>query len=314
MKILVLGANQRKRFNWGHQLFKDEVARQHNVRFYGGEYDKFDLKRTDIHEILHLLEFKPDLILSYMGKYCKWIKGIRNIDTPKAHIIIDYFPWNYGDEDTYIRDNRVDLLLPVVTHECRALSRNGHYRVRHLPFAVDTNVFHRTPDERDIDVMAVFSVVQWAYPNRKQIIQRVLGMSDLNVLCRASWPKTRIWHDDYVKALARSKIVLNGVDNHRSLNWKFLEPCACGALLMTEAAEDMELMGFKDGVNCVVFNSMAEMEDKIRYYLLHVRERQRIAEAGSILVLGRHNVGTRVSEMTSILQQEFNFENSKCEC
>jgi hypothetical protein len=301
MKMLILGADQSKRHNWGHQLFKDEIARQHDVEFYGEGFPAWSFGLTDIEAIIDFFGFYPDLIFSYMGKYCKWITGLDRIPIPKVHHVIDYFPWNYSVEDDYLDANQIDLVLAPCKHEVRSLLRHG-YKAKRVPFSVDIDVFRPGNEKRDFDVVAIFSVVRWAYPTRRVILERVEKMG-VRGLLRASWPKTRIWHKDYVDALRQAKIVLNGVDKHKSLNWKFLEPCACGALLMTEYSDDMGSLGFKDKKNCVVFDGLDDMEEKIWYYLLHEEERQLIAARGARLVRGKHTTKVRVEEMTKVLEE-----------
>jgi len=303
MKILILGVNQGKRYNWGHQLFKEAITLQHDVRFYGEGHEFWSPSRVNIQEILEALGFQPDVILSYMGKYCKWVKGLEEIKIPKVHIVIDYFPWNYDVEDQFLLNNKVDLALAVCRHEVQTLKEKG-FTVHHLPFGVDTEVFRCNGPIRNVDVMAVFSVVSWAYPNRRAILDTLQSMN-LNSVLRASWPKTRLWGQDYVDALCQSKIVVNGVDTLKSLNWKFLEPCACGAMLMTEAAEDMAALGFVDGLNCVVFTGMPDLRSKVRYYLSMEKQRHEIAERGYHLVTRCHSVVQRVSELTAVMEKEF---------
>jgi len=305
MKILILGVNQKGRYNWGHQLFKDAVAKRHNVRFYGSGFKYWNSRRTEIHSIMKMLEFQPAIILSYMGKYCAWVKGLASIEIPKVHIVVDYFPWNYEVENRFIRRNRIDLVLPVCQHEAVLLRRHG-FEVRHLPFGVDTEVFQCAGQERRNDIMAIFSVVPWAYPTRRKILEELRKLK-VRSLLGESWPKSRLWQRDYVKELCNSKIVVNGVDKCRSLNWKFLESCACGAMLLTEEAEDMGHLGFKDGENCVVFSGMQDLRQKALYYLSKEGEssRKRIAEKGQELVLSRHSLENRVEELTSILHERF---------
>jgi hypothetical protein len=309
VKILILGANQRKRYNWGHQLFKDEIARQHNVRFYGEGHHAWDPKDRDIRSILRRLEFNPDMILSYMGKYCRWIEGMERLDIPKSHIIIDYFRHNYDEEDDFIKATKQDLVFAVCQHETRALARNGFKgKIAWLPFSIDTDVFRYKGEKKTTDVMAVFSVVQWAYPTRNEILCTIKDIQEnqvrMDCLLQASWPKTRLLHDDYVQALAHSKIVVNGVDHYGSVNWKFFEPCACGSLLMTERGEDMDELGFVDGLTCVTFNGMDNLRSKILKYLKEETLRREIAGRGYLLIQEKHSNKQRVKEMTETLKIE----------
>jgi glycosyltransferase involved in cell wall biosynthesis len=310
MRILALGPNQKGRYNWGHQLFKDEIARQHDVRFYGEGYDYWKTARRGVVEVITALKFRPDVILTYMAKYCRWVEGMLEVDIPKVHIVIDYFKWNYKVLDEFLAQTDPDLTLAVCRHEVRAIEkRHPGRRVRHFPFSVDIDTFSTNGQKRDVDVTAVFSVVRWAYPTRHKILATLEHLPIESVL-QASWPRTRIWHEDYVDLMARSKIVVNGVDTMKSLNWKFLEPCSCGALLLTEEAEDMGKLGFVDGVNCVVFDGMPDLVDKIAYYLREEEERKRIASAGALLVRTEHSARKRVEQLAKLIAWEFNIADS----
>jgi hypothetical protein len=222
----------------------------------------------------------------------------------KVHYVIDYAKQNYDIEDDFIELKKPDLLFTPCRHEVRALKQRVLPPVELLPFSVDTEIFFDRFRGRDADVMAVFSVVPWAYPSRVRIMDTLKEMR-VNGFIQESWPSTRLWQKDYVEALQRSKISINGVGANKSLNWKYLEPCACGTLLLTERAEDTEVMGFRNKENCVIFDGMKDMRDKINYYLANERERHSIARAGWSLVRERHSVEVRVQEMTKLMLERF---------
>ena len=308
MKILILGTNQINRYNWGHELFKNEVAKKHDVRFYGDGYSLWNPKRLHINSIIEILEFVPDVILSYMGKYCKWISGLVETKIPKVHYAIDYFPWTFKEEDDFINRNKINMVLTPCNHEVAALKRRGHYNAIHLPFSIDIDKFKLWEGERTLDIMGVFSVVPWAYPRRQLIIDTLYRMKSSGFISgtiRESWPKTRVWHDNYIRCLQDHRIVINGVDKFHSLNWKFLEACACGSMLLTERAEGMEKMGFHHGNNCVVFNGVKDLIDKINIYLKDSTSRVEIATSGANMVRKLHSCYQRGVELTDILKRGF---------
>jgi spore maturation protein CgeB len=76
---------------------------------------------------------------------------------------------------------------------------------------------------------------------------------------------------------------------------------ACGALQI--APRNDEILGFfEEDKEIVCFESPAELEEKVRYYLDHERAARKIAEAGHRRCLtGRHTYEDRVTEMVRIV-------------
>ena len=66
----------------------------------------------------------------------------------------------------------------------------------------------------------------------------------------------------------------------------------CGGFLLTDYREDLDGL-FEVGKELEVFRTDAELVDKVRYYLDHEEERNRIAQAGRERVLKEHNVKNR---------------------
>jgi hypothetical protein len=77
---------------------------------------------------------------------------------------------------------------------------------------------------------------------------------------------------------------------------KYVEIPAAGALLFAQIGEDLPLLGFKDGVNCIVFTQQ-NFVDKARYYLAHPDRYLEIRKAGRDLVKERHTIRTRMETL-----------------
>lgn len=87
-------------------------------------------------------------------------------------------------------------------------------------------------------------------------------------------------------------------------NRVFQALAAGGSALAHQWFRDMEQLGLVDGETCIIWRSFPELEEKIRYYLSHEQERQRIAQAGEQLALTRHSFDARVQELMSMLKVE----------
>jgi spore maturation protein CgeB len=149
------------------------------------------------------------------------------------------------------------------------------------------------------------------YPTRLKVVEAIGPVinSIVTVWIDSDIERTKrvIHHKNYVDLLSRSKIVVNcttykGLDA-RLLNPRFLEATACGALLLTEPADDMKIMGFKPGVNCDTFNDIDEMKEKIDWYLEKDEYRARVARNGERLTREYHSCERRVKQLTKMIER-----------
>ncbi len=94
MNVLILSPNQISKYNWNHQLFRNEIGKSHNATYYGPGYPNYNSDLT-VKEIIKLYykKNKPDLIMTYGYRYSKSFKGIGEItQIPHIHLTVDYFP------------------------------------------------------------------------------------------------------------------------------------------------------------------------------------------------------------------------------
>lgn len=172
-------------------------------------------------------------------------------------------------------------------------------------------------------------------PHREKIIQ-ALRNADINVFVRGyKWPEGRASFNEMLEIFSRSKVNLNlnppmstislksmaqiffrrrrnmivpdfwhTYANLRSYFQKKIpqikarpfEITGCGGFCITGAADDMETY-YKPDKEIVVYNSVPELIDKIRYYLEHESERQAIAKAGYERAIYEHTYKTRLEKI-----------------
>jgi spore maturation protein CgeB len=82
----------------------------------------------------------------------------------------------------------------------------------------------------------------------------------------------------------------------QQIKGRVFEVTGCKSFLLTEPAEDLENY-FEIGKEIEVYHSIPEMVEKIRYYLEHEKEREKIAEAGYKRVMREHTWKHRFDEI-----------------
>jgi len=78
-----------------------------------------------------------------------------------------------------------------------------------------------------------------------------------------------------------------------------LDVIGVGGFLISNAQEEFYFY-FKEGENIVLFNNLDEMEDKIRYYLAHEKDRKRIIKEGKKIVEKEFDLGRQLDKMLKI--------------
>lgn len=94
---------------------------------------------------------------------------------------------------------------------------------------------------------------------------------------------------------AESKVCFN-ISMTDDINMRTFEVMASGSFLLTNWIPTIEEL-FVDGKHLVLYKTFDEMVDKIKYYLRHDDERERIAQAGYEEVMARHTIQHRVNRI-----------------
>ena len=195
---------------------------------------------------------------------------------------------------------------------------NAHW----LPMACDPSFHHPvelTPKKQKKyrnDIVFVGSY----YPNRLKLIKKLSGFdygiwgpgwgkikkpSDLQSHIRGEHTPPSEW----VKIYSASKIVLSihfqELENQLPVyqaSPRIFEAMACGAFVISDYQKDVFSL-FRDGEHLVGFKTLNELNEKIKYYLHHSDEREKIAKRGRREVLKNHRYVNRIEELLSIVGQ-----------
>jgi len=299
LRILFLSPLQAHRWNWGHQLFRNEVGRHVDVTYLASD--------TDI-SVLNILKKvdKPDIIATYGYKYTIPYKDLDKINIPKVNFVCDYTPDTLGFHgfekryDQLILRDKYDFLFPVTYRVEKILKRKYPKTiVKCIPFGFDSRKYTGVPhNKRAIDVSTCFMFWDAVYPTRKEIQSKVKGLPQSTVVFT-----DQVFREQFVNVLHKSKINVNGLSYLKDSNMKIFEVMGCGCLCLTEKPSDLDKLGFVDGKHLVTFTSPDDMVDKIQYYLKHPAILQSIAKGGFQEVQQKHTNKQRVQQFLTEIEK-----------
>lgn len=115
------------------------------------------------------------------------------------------------------------------------------------------------------------------------------------------WGQRRF--QDAAQMFAKSKIVLN-IAMTDDVNMRCFEVTGSGACLLTNWLPTIEELGFEDGKNCILYKTLDEAVEKTKFYLAHDTEREKIAQAGFDLAMGRHRIDQRVDRILEVVNNK----------
>ena len=268
------------------------------------------------------ISFQPDLLLVLKGNYIAPETLIQVREQTNAKLV------NYC-KDTFFSSNpklitsdlqnSFDLydLIATMRHIVPKLYAAGAKRVAFVRDGYDPLVHYPiVPTPQDIarwgsDVVfigtyeaeraAMLRELIERYPCRLSVYggqwEKVSRSSPL-----AEYIKGReVYGAEKLLAIACSKICLNFLReaNHDTYTARTFEIPAGDAFMLAQRSKDhQQLLG--EGVAC--FDSSEELLEKVRYYLAHDEERQRIAKEGyRRLVTGRHTYRDRLKEILNLV-------------
>ncbi len=114
-----------------------------------------------------------------------------------------------------------------------------------------------------------------------------------------------VWGKDMYEIFASSKIVINrhiNISENYANNMRMYDSTAMGALLITDDKSNMSEF-FEVGKEVITYKSPTDLINKIKYYLSHPKEREKIAKEGQKRTLKDHTYEVRMRELDIILRK-----------
>jgi len=309
VKVLWLGPNYRHRFNFHHELFADEAARQHEVIRYGHTIDNTPAcalwgEGTHVPDLVEWCGGCDVVVVQHL-RHCTDYTGLDEVKVPTVALIVDYFPRNYDMKNRLLNRSRFDLACFPAQHQVLAAQQfqfsaqlSHDMQTMWLPFSVDIDTFRVLFLTRRYDAMAVFSGnPNGGYPNREAVARVVRGLDRQTVTRVAYNNRQKITHEDYIRLINQSKIAIASNDRHGSVNLKHLEIMACGALLMTDEPHDFQAMGYEAGKHYVSYEHPSEIPGLVERCADGLAKRAPIAGTGQVYTQTHHNTRVRVKQL-----------------
>jgi hypothetical protein len=196
----------------------------------------------------------------------------------------------------------------IFKRELNILSENR--RVFPLPFAAEKRYFPKIYTNKDIHVSFLANMAR--SPFRYSVYERLRRLNNPAVVIGST---SECGYDDqspspistplYSTLLARSIISVNvmgcGYDCARL--WEIL---ACRTMLFTQYPDIQIPDPFLDGVHCVMFKSLDEFDDKLRFYITHLELAGEIAQKGYEHLLAYHTTIRRAQYFLETIKNVVN--------
>jgi len=308
-KILLISPNYQTRYNAVNEDMRNEIRRQYETVVYGQRYEN---KGRGYHVPMIITHYgMPDLIIVWHPKHLPKLEGLRHLDIPKVLMVTDYPPEWQRFKNEFIFKHEFDLVcFTQKLHVKDAKFARDNYQIhkdtkfQYLPFAIDTERYAAQGSDRDIDVFAVMSNNTVSYPNRERCVDRLKSIDGVKAFVRlVRNKKGRVWRDEYTSTLMRSKMGVASNGRFMSVNFKHLEYCAAGCLMISDKARDFGAMGWVDGKTFVQYDGMKHLRRVVLQYKQDGGARNRIASAGRELVKANHDVRVRVPQLFKIIKE-----------
>lgn len=229
-------------------------------------------------------------------------EGVEKLPFPTACFQIDA----YASPVNRAKMSRLfDLVLPFHP-SYTSLYEAYHPEVRAFPHAIPRNVYQAEYSTTEYDVSTIGRLDGPDYAYRRSAVDTLRSM-DVRTNNMAEYhPYAKM-----VEVYGKSKITINvSRGDHLSLaHLSCIEILGAGTLLLTtcdpsrQEPHELEALGFEEGRHFVTFGSIADMKQKISYYLQRDNERREIAERAREETLENHTYQNRASQLLKWIDQ-----------
>lgn len=280
-------------------------------------FEKWDFKRHNKKLAKLVRDEKPDLFLA-VGDCRIFLETLSKLKTMGIKTVL--WTTDAPRDFTQIMKSAplYDHIFCAGTETIEILTNRGIKGAIWLPFACDPD-YHQpvelTEEEREGYAKDVVFVGAF-YPNRWETFKE-LSEFDIGIW-GPGWNRAinkgdekqyikdvRLNYSEWVKIYSAAKIVMvihyqDGKMPCYQASPKVYEAIACRCFVLVDRQPDV-LSIFDDKRHLVIFDNLNDLKEKIKYFLEHPAERERIAAQGYRMVLEKHTYTHRIKEMFSVI-------------
>lgn len=281
-----------------------EVARE----FLLLEQGLIENKRVELVEDVASCDF-------IFAHYCPWLNWTRDHPNmkldPAKLIFIDYgdpasrmFPVEckaYFKRSWTVRLKPDDFSIRV------PLSFPDNYHpINHAimdQFIIDENI------ERDINVLCTLRISRVG-PNRRKVIDFLKGLDINGTKHVDQFNNTfrRGFSRPYNRFLKRGKLAITCMPGLNEGDFRTWEAFASGALVFVDRLYTPTEHPLVDGEHCVFYivseEGLEELGEKIRYFIVHKEQAEKIAKQGYEFTMKYHRATNRIDEILNVILSE----------
>jgi spore maturation protein CgeB len=251
--------------------------------------------------------------------------------------------WRAAPTHNFAAFSDLDLVLTSIAGMAAEFRRHG-VNARLLHHGFESSTLDAVPPAAFRDIELSFAGgLSSLHPERIEMVETLLRTTPLRIwgesggiklkdrlrhtFARFGWPqkpKSRmrtlslhypgrihppVFGCDYYRVLGRSRIVLNRhIDcaGHDASNMRLFEATGMGACLLTDNKRNLRDL-FEPDVEVMVYDSLDDCVEKVRYLLAHDAERKAIAQAGQRRTLHDHTFSRRVETLAGIIEEALSY-------
>ena len=305
MKILYFERHHGNSYSYYNET-KNALAKKNTIYQYT-KWSSVGGPDLDIKNVLNSCPNKPDFILFGFGwtdcseNYPKKVNGIETCGIPVGVILNKEYAALDKKLD-WIKNMKPEVVF-CVHHDYEKYAKITDVPFYQIPFEVNPAVFKKY-DNQEYDCDFGFSgIIRPEHRNnwREKILQESKNWNDIKISFSQHKHDTM---ENYAKRINRAKIWLSTTGPADIVNPRYFEVMATNTtLLICNRFEHVYNNLFKEDIHCVMFDSIEELREKIRYYLKNKNARQKIIDQAFQYTMTNHTWAHRANKINSILKE-----------